>query len=64
MTTWAVKDTDGSISLVTANEWAVDANGLAFLVEGRKVAWFSRWGAFWDTTTVLYLPAELAGQRI
>lgn len=64
MTTWAVKDTDGSIALVTANEWEVDANGLAFLAGGRKVAWFSRWAAFWDTTTVLYLQEELAGQRI
>ena len=57
MNTWAVKDTDGALSIVTASEFEVSSNGLVFFLEGIKVAWFVRLASFWLTTTALYLPA-------
>jgi hypothetical protein len=51
----AVKDTGGSVSIVTADEWTINAHGLMCLENERKVTWYGRWAAFWETTTALCL---------
>jgi len=63
MTSWAVKDVDGAVAIVTANKFEIDAHGLMFLIDGRKVALFVRWAAFWETSTALYLPAVLTERK-
>ena len=43
---WLVKDGDGEYVSVLADDWECGGNGLIFLAEGIKVAWFINWQHF------------------